>query len=101
VCLGRGAQDRLLAVLALLQLGRVLERAACREGLLRRVVELVDDGAGGRGDGIRGGRVGAFFLLVCALSALFLGWEEWGLYTFNHTSVSPIAGLVVFWRRLL
>lgn len=71
--LGRSTQDRLLAVLALLELGRVLKRPTGREGLLGRIVELVHDGAGGGGYGICGGCVGAFFLVVCAPSALFLG----------------------------
>lgn len=64
VVLSRRLQDALLAVLAALQVRVILERLAGRKGVARRVVELVDDGARGRGR--EAGRArGGLLLVVC------------------------------------
>ncbi len=60
--LGGRFQDALLAVLALLQVGRIFEGAAGRKSLAGIVVELVDNGAGGCGRG--GGRADILLLFV-------------------------------------
>lgn len=53
VCSDRGLQDALLADLALLQLGGILERSPSRERLSRRVIKLIDNGARTRWDRVR------------------------------------------------